>query len=272
MRVFRYFLISTFLLLAGCNSSKLLEKMAPKQDVALAKHYIDDVKTGRFSEIQSNLDPSIHSGDIDAVFTKMSSAIPAGSPIDVKIVGVRIGEFSASKVVDLTFEYSYPENKWVVSNVAFKEQDGKKTIIGIHVYQLPDSLEHLNRFTLYGKSAWHYVFFAMAIIVPLFIVFTLIKCIQEKEMKRKWLWVIFIIFGFVEFVINWTTGQMTLKPIAIGLFGAGAISQPYGPWMVSVYIPVGAMLFWLRRMRRFRNAGRTEVAKQVESELGSQSG
>jgi hypothetical protein len=269
MRAYRYFLALSLFLLAGCNSSQWLDKMAPEQDVVLAKHYIDDLKNGEYSDIRENLDPALQSENVDSVFIKMAAAIPDAAPIGTKIVGVHLGQFENYKVVDITFEYSYPDNKWVVANVALKEQGDRAIIVGMHAYQLSDSLEHANRFTFQGKNIWHYIFFILAIIIPVFVLYTLIKCILEKGMQRKWLWIIFILLGFVEFVINWTTGSMTFKPIAVGLFGAGAMSQLYGPWIVSIYIPIGAILFWFRRMRHGKRDETNETGEIPESGLDS---
>jgi hypothetical protein len=65
----------------------------------------------------------------------------------------------------------------------------------------------------------------------------------------EWLWMIFILIGIGRFPVNWTTGQWTFSPFYFLLFGAGSFAQPYSAWLVSVAVPLGAILFLFRRKR-----------------------
>jgi asparagine N-glycosylation enzyme membrane subunit Stt3 len=67
--------------------------------------------------------------------------------------------------------------------------------------------------------------------------------------RRKWLWILFILFGFGKLSINWTTGQWGVMVLAAQLFSASAAAAYFGPWIVSVSLPVGAVLFLIKRRR-----------------------
>jgi hypothetical protein len=67
--------------------------------------------------------------------------------------------------------------------------------------------------------------------------------------KKKWLWLIFIVVGIGKLFVNWTTGQVFFTPLAIQLPPAGANAQLYGPWLVYVSIPLGAIIFLIMRKR-----------------------
>jgi len=107
----------------------------------------------------------------------------------------------------------------------------------------------------------HFVFLVFTIIVPLFILATLTTAVRTKFKKRKWLWIIFILFGLVQFSLNWTTGQIGWKLLNFQLFGAGALTaSQYAPWILSFSIPVGSIIFWIKR----------ENLKKDEVQSGSQ--
>jgi hypothetical protein len=134
-------------------------------------------------------------------------------------------------------------------NVALQKKAGVTTIWGFHVVQTPDSLENLNRFTFTGKSFFQYVIFALAILIPIFILYVLVLCIQTKIAKRKWLWIIFILLGIGRVTMDWSTGRWKLDLLNIQLFGAGAIAPLYSPWLITVSIPVGAIVFLVMRKK-----------------------
>lgn len=249
MRTQHYIPILLLLMLSACSPSNMLNRMAPKEDVTLAKAYINDLKELDLNEIKSNLDPTIDTGDVDAGLVKMAAVIPQGNPLNVKLVGVNILRNAGKSIVNLSFEYAYPDNKWIAASVALETLNNKTTIVGLHVYRLKDSLEHMNHFTFVGKSIQQYVVLALAVLIPMFMLIMLILCIKTRGIRLKWLWIIFILFGLGRVMINWTTGQVMFQPISFQLFGAGAFSQFYGPWIVSVSMPLGALVFLIKYCR-----------------------
>jgi hypothetical protein len=74
-------------------------------------------------------------------------------------------------------------------------------------------------------------------------------CIRSR-IRRKWLWIIFILLGFVQFRFDWSTGHFDVQPISFALFGAGAFRpSAYAPWVLNFAIPVGAIIFFATRRR-----------------------
>ena len=86
---------------------------------------------------------------------------------------------------------------------------------------------------------------------------------RTKMRKRKWLWIISSsLIGIGKVTMNWSTGKLSLIQetvnatgghsynfdfLSFQLFGASAFAQPYGPWILSVSLPFGAILFLLKR-------------------------
>jgi hypothetical protein len=71
---------------------------------------------------------------------------------------------------------------------------------------------------------------------------------------------VFIAIGICEFSIDWTTGQFSIQPIS---FYAPAISfaraGPHAPWFFIGTIPLGAILFWIRRPSLIRSQETTAL-------------
>lgn len=84
--------------------------------------------------------------------------------------------------------------------------------------------------------------------MPVFVISVLAACLRTRIAKRKWLWMIFIALGFVQFTFNWTTGGLGVQPVSMLLFGAGFVrAGPYGPLILQLAIPVGAIVFLAKR-------------------------
>jgi hypothetical protein len=113
---------------------------------------------------------------------------------------------------------------------------------------MAQSLQEYNRFALVGKNAIHYIVLSLVVAVPLFIVYALVLCLKTPIARRKWLWMLFIALGFSRLSFNWTDGAYKIQPISFSLLGAGFLKAgPYAPWIFTVAVPVGAIVFLVKR-------------------------
>jgi hypothetical protein len=149
--------------------------------------------------------------------------------------------------VNLTLEYRFSQ-RWLVAALALHRTDTMRTIDGLNVQPTVDSQEHLNRFTFSGKGLRNYVMLASTVVVMVFIVGTLVTLWRTRVPRRKWLWALFVAIGIGQVTLNWTTGGIAIQPLQVSLLGAG-FSRPglYGPWFLSLGVPIGAVIFLLRR-------------------------
>jgi hypothetical protein len=239
--------IPILMILSGCGDpASMIKNFTPPEDEAIATNYIALLRQNQFEPIERDLDPSLKSVLTQDMLMKMAAAIPAQDPITVKVIGAQQVRNPDLYRINLSFEYQFP-SKWVLINVATQKKDGVSTIIGFNIYPLSDSLENLNKFTLAGKNFLQDVTLVFAILIPVFTLYALVLCIRTKMEKRKWLWIIFILIGIGKFTVNWTTGQWNFAPLSFQLFGAGSFAPPYGAWLISISLPLGAILFLLRR-------------------------
>jgi len=245
----RQFIVSLILLAAAaCNQQDLLQKFASPADQSLARHYIDLLRQQQYEGIERSIDPSIGGSSLHDTLVKMAALIPAGEPTSVTLVGAHQMRGAGASTINLTFEYEF-SGKWLLINVAVKRQGGNTTIVGFHVDPQPGSLEQRNKFTLSGKTPLQYIVLTLAIILPLLTLCALVVCVRTKLKGRKWPWIMFVLFGVGKFAVNWTTGQWVFAPLSVQLFSAATSAPLYGEWTVGISVPLGAIVFLLRRKR-----------------------
>jgi hypothetical protein len=244
-RKFRWPGLFLLIALAGCSQSGILDKIAPDA-VASAKSYFEMLRNHQYQPIQNLLNKSIKDPDLQKTLAGVAAHIPDEKPISVKTVGLHVFRNSHTCNTDVTLEYEFP-SQWLLFRVISRNEDGEYSITGMYVKPIPDSLEDTNRFSLYGKPYSAYFFLLFAILIPAFTIYVLVLCIRTKGLGKKWLWIIFILVGFGRLGVNWTTGQWGFHYLFIQLFSVSAAAQLYGPWIISLSIPLGAILFLVYR-------------------------
>lgn len=240
------------LLLAGCDQKALLQKFVPKDDDAFARRFLDAIRTGDYTAADQMLVASLRGPKSENGLRELNHVLAHGEPVSVEIIGCNLFTNSSSqgtvRTTNLSYQFHFPDS-WAAGNIAVGHQSGATSIVDSHFQSIPDSLEVLNRFTWSGKSVVHYLVFAACIAIPLLILVALIVCIRSR-VRRKWLWIIFILLGFVQFRFDWSSGHFDVQPISFALFGASAFRpSSYAPWILGFAIPVGAIFFLALRRR-----------------------
>ena len=159
---------------------------------------------------------------------------------------------TGTKTYEICLQGRYTD-QWTVTWFTFKGPEGHEKLIGFHFQPLSDRLEHLNKFSLNGKPVLNYLMLLLAVLIVIFVLATLLACIRTRIPKRKWLWCIFVCLGFVGISLNWTNGVVSIDPIRVYIPGVTVTAaSPYAPWVITVSVPIGAILFWFRRRKWLR--------------------
>jgi hypothetical protein len=243
-------------MLAACSQADILNKVATPEDQAVARAYVDQLRSKQFDDIVKAADPSISSPTLRDTLVTVSALIPAGEPTSVTLVGAhRMMSSEGTETLNLTFEYAY-EKKWMLSNVAIKKQGDSKTIVGLNVQIQDSSLAQQSAFSLQGKTALQYLLLALVVVLPLFTLFALVLCVRTRLRGRKWPWVLFILVGFGKCMVNWNSGEWAFAPASLQLLSASATASINSPWVLAVSFPLGAVVFLLLRDKlKVRPAG-----------------
>jgi hypothetical protein len=256
--------------LTGCIDQKAwIQKFVPKDDDALARRFIESVRNKRYDEAKVMLAPEIRGG-ADNDLQKMQAVVDHGAPQSSELIAC-FTNYSGSpagkstKQVDLTYQIHFT-NAWTLVEVVVRPSNEGHFVAGAHFNALPTSLEFLNRFTVENKTPIHLVFLVACIAGPLFIIVTVVVCLFSR-VRRRWLWIIFILFGLTQFQLNWTSGQTEFRPISFLLLGASFFRAGlYAPIVFSFGIPLGALVFLaLRRWLLIKDDSSGAPAPPIDS-------
>jgi len=245
-------IVAISVMLAGCKLVSLPQALIPPAEQTFAGDFVELLRTGNLDAADSELSTRNQSPEIRAGIAKVAAIFPPGEVLSVDTTNWRHTHFTSTNrpSVDQTdFEFQYHiANEWLLADVILIRQDDRLFVDGVRATPMSGPLQELNRFTVVGKPTGNYLFLAVTIAMPLFIIYALVACVRTRGLRRKWLWIIFILLGVGVFVLNWTTGRLAINPLYVQILGAGFTrSGFYGPWHLAVSIPVGAIVFLLRR-------------------------
>src|ERR1019366_297198 len=147
---------------------------------------------------------------------------------------------------------------------------GSTTVTGIKVQVSSESVESINAFTLANRGLSQYAALLLALLLSAISVYAIVLCILAKIGRQRWIWLLLILINIGHASVNWTTGQWSFTPLSIH-YGipptpANMSCSAYGPWMVDLSLPLGALVF-LAYLRR-----RTSRAKVAAGRLRTQAG
>ena len=191
------------LTLVGCDQKAWFEKFIPKEEEEFSKNYLALFQARDFEAIEAKIDPSLKNAQLRSKLEQIAAFFPAEKPTDIQTVGAQSFSNADMSQINLTFQYEYP-GRWLLANVVLQKEGSDTVVTGVNVQPLRDSLENINRFTFEGKGGVHYAVFAVAVIVPLFVLSALVLCVRTPIPKRKWLWILFVLVGFAQLTLNWS--------------------------------------------------------------------
>jgi hypothetical protein len=255
--VFLFMLVA----LMGCNQQALMEKFTAKEEVEFSKEYLALFQARNFDAIEHKLSPELkNEPQIRQKLEQLAKLFPNENVKNIMIYGSHTYSDKNLRRYDLSFIYEFP-SKWLFIDIRLEKNGDLIVVKGVHARPLRESPEITNRFTFKGKGAINYIFLPLSIMVVLFNLFAFVLCIRTPIPKRKWLWAIFVLMGFVRFSLNWTTGYFNITPISFQLPGTWFTKGGLlGPWVIETSIPLGAIIFMLKRQKW--------LAPPVEAESG----
>ena len=120
------------------------------------------------------------------------------APISTRIITYRYSTtyFNEQTTNNYIFEYEYQYGKdlWAYYSFIINETNEKMLIRSFYMTPSDRSLSSMFDFTFKNKPIINYFWFILTLLVPLFIVFTIVF-IAITPLRRKWLWIIFSLLG-----------------------------------------------------------------------------
>jgi len=247
---------------AGCGTKatrQWLNRIAPREDDALARGLIDALLREDFEFMARNMDESILGKAPETTLRRFYLYIDHDPLQSVELVGCRVLSIRARRQSSLMYQLEFP-GSWYAADFVIAASAGTRKVIGLQLKKLPASLAQINRFTLKGRGLVHYALLLGAIGVPVLMLYALIQCLRTR-VKWKWLWIPFILVGIGSIHLNWTTAQLGFQPLSLLIPGTSLTRGGlYAPWVLSVSFPLGAVLF-LKKRRKLNATVPSDVAE-----------
>jgi hypothetical protein len=224
-----------------------MEAYAPKDADAEARQILDLLQSGKTDVLQTRLDIHLRNKDAKIQLQQLAVTLPKEQPKNIDLVEFRSGSGSTDRFYVMTYQMEYT-TEWILARVSLSKKANQWLVSGLNIEYTPHSALVSLDFTLTDKTVLHYVFFTLSVIVPCFVLATLVVCYKTKVDGRKWLWYFAILICFANFKLNWSTGEVAIQPLSISLFGASfSRSGLLAPWVIGFGLPLGAIVFILKR-------------------------
>lgn len=245
-------LVGNFSSLSYLNLEKVcqaVEKMVPDEN-KFSRDYLALLLTDREAQAVSLLGPDLreYAGQVKEVVKNLK---PLGNPVAIHLLNYTVHRNlgTGAGLKELTYYVDFKK----VSIAVMIGLDGvvpKGYVVDEFNYeQVPVSFAQSGSFDLFGKTFVHYLFLLAGLFLLVFTLATVVKC-ARSDVKRKWLWMVFIMVGLGKIGITWPGGATTQATFrweyfSLQLFSVSLVKIPiYNPWFLSVSIPLGAILFY----------------------------
>ncbi len=238
-------LIAIATILTGCiiSQDKLISKFLPSEIDTYARKIIDISQDNDLESLKLELHNDIlATEDIDTKLTQVLNYTNKSEIKDLIPTSVQVFSTNNNKQYTVNYQASF-QDTWQVFTLVIESSDENKYIKGFHVTNLDKPLQEFHKFTFANKGFKHYLFFIFNILYFIIITIAIVKTVKNKELQKKWLWIIISLVGVIKFSFNWSTGAWDFNIIAIGFNLSGTnFLMPYMPTILSFYLPIGAVI------------------------------
>ena len=280
------------LFLTGCDRNDLLRvsgydrislqrRNTPQVPERIAISCAESLRKGKLDEVAGQLEPGAVDAGLHDRLVEMMRAFPDREPASVKTVdATKYGEGDAA-VTTIVLEYEYARvttptggtaavipGSWVFVQSTIRTGLGSTRVAGMRVQASPESIESINAFTFANRGISQYLALFFALLVSAITLCAVVLCVRSKIGRQKWLWLLSMLVNIGNASVNWTTGDWSFNTISIH-YGipptpANVTLTAYGPWMVVLTVPVGALVFLLCRKRLVSRAAAASPAPALQ--------
>lgn len=242
--------------LTGCNANVYLDRYVPGEADGIVRNFITDLRGGDFDAARAMVNPEFVTPELTDQLRGVHDRLKGSGPLSVRLVkydNFYKHGFSSEIVRSFLFYELSLEDRWFEVQAVVDNDAGQRVVYGFLLEPKPASLAEINAFTLGGKSMRQYAILLLSVAVVLFILYTFILCLRSS-MDQKKSWLVVILVGVGSITVNWTTGEPGWGIMSMSFLGIEPLRDGLdGPWMLSVSLPIGAILFYLK-WRRFQPA------------------
>lgn len=241
----RRFLICLVLLVTACALPPADPARVQQSDALYAA-----ARAGDADALAAQTTPRIRTEINAAKVAELKAATLPGEPKEACVLLWRVNAgLNGTQSYELVRQLNYDDQAVVVWTVAVKQGEGPwlTDAFNLNIVSRAQA-DAASGFSLKGKSPGQYLMLAGLVLFPLIC----LSAVVVAAWRRRWGWMIGSLFGFSQVAVNWTTGQWGFQILYFGVLGAGAVkgAGPFDPWIVTLSLPIPAILFWV--LKRYR--------------------
>ncbi|WP_417482835.1 hypothetical protein [Maricaulis sp.] len=256
------------LTLGGCNFSEYLDRLVPDDARVTLDSVLEAVSSHDTDTLAALVNPEFDATEVATNLDAMLELLPAGPANEILLTTINSSSHTATnssgtRTLTTLHTMNWADERFAVRTELVSVGGGDWYIEALRLQDITAAASPPLSLAELGLS--QKIMGGLAILVSLFVLFTLVAMFRTPRIKRRILWTLFILLGcYPQFAVNWSTGVWRLVSPAIQttdagihfkffnilLLGASVMREGFvGPWIVSVCVPAGALFFWYRRSR-----------------------
>lgn len=218
-----------------------------EEPVQFALQFFSWLKAKDWAAIKSVSDSSLLNADTERTFDIMANMIPPVEPTAIHLIAYAWTKSSSKPERDtVTLEYNYPGQS-LLAYIVVDRSGNSFVVMGASLTPIVQPLEQYYETHFLGQSRTHYVVAATAVVLMILNLYALARCIVMQELRRKWLWIIFILFGLGSIEFDWTEGTFNINPLFVAMPIVRFAQSAYQPFIIELSVPIGTFVFLMRR-------------------------
>lgn len=244
----RYLLILLMMFISGCSVQNLNEKLSTPEDREIAEKSITLIREGKIEDLKPLMEEAAYQETLNIDKNTWKDFAIDGD-LELVTVNSNVNYSDGTSVTNKGLYYQFGSgSQWYLYQVQLLETNQGPIITAWHLTPYNIKPTEAGDFSFEGKSFIHYFWIGAIIVNAIIIIFAVILAIRSKGIKRRWLWIIGCLIGFMGFSLNWSTGDWGFQLINIQLLGIASIkASPIDAWVLKFSLPIIATLFIIIR-------------------------
>lgn len=212
------------------------------------RRFIGLVQSGEFDSALTKIDFAASESDLRALLLQAHDAMISPVADSIVLLGSNV-ILGATFRAGLSYE-TKTRSGWMIINLELAGSRNSPRVIGFRWVPTSVRQADVHRFSMNGRRVIDYLFLCMwsaAVIV------SLAGAWLAFRTRRGFGMVVFCLIGFTKATLNWSSGHLAFQMLGAQLLGIGAKREgEAGPWLISVSLPIGAILMIINTIQRRR--------------------